>query len=350
MTIEQTKEMWEVLRKLDKDMRAASKLMGRGQIIYLTELYYQIQNFRTASAHQIRSAKDEPNDVLSWLFNGFKAIEQNVKKSLGEFASSYKIGQWLQSIVGIGPVISAGLISHLRIAQAPTCGHFWRAAGLDPRVRWPSKTDAQKIIKDEAGGAKKMSIERLLEVCDTHWGGRAVTRFKNRAGDIPELNDMYTLQQCAAFASRRPWITTLKTLVVFKAGECFVKFQNNKDDHYGHLFVERRQFEERRNQRGELAAEAARALEEKNYNKDTNAYKCYAAGTLPDAHLHARARRWTTKIFMSHLHHAMHVDYFGCDPPKPYIMSSDPETHTHFLPLPNWPFTSDGKSLKELGD
>lgn len=44
------------------------------------------------------------------------------------------------SIHGIGPVISAGLLAHIDIHRAVTVGHIWRFAGLDPSVKWLKKT------------------------------------------------------------------------------------------------------------------------------------------------------------------------------------------------------------------
>ena len=278
----------EELHKLDRDLRDASRLLGRKESRYLTDLYYQVQEFRKASANQTRAAEDEPNRVLEWVYESMRRLEDNVKKALGEFAMSYRVGAWLNSLTGIGPVLSSGFMSHLDIRKAPTVGHFWRFAGLDPTVIW-------------------------------------------------------------AKGQKRPWNARLKVLC-FKAEECFVKFQNHANDHYGQLYLKRKEYEQRRNDAGELKDQAEHKLATKNIGKDKDARKWYESGKLPPAHIHARAMRWTGKMFLSHLHHVMHVDYFGREPAVPYVFAKCQGDHRHLVPVPNWPFDGEGKGLAEMGD
>lgn len=281
-------EAIEPLARLDRDLRQAARLMGRREVRYLTDTYYQLQEFRKATANQVRSADaGEGKSVLHWAFDNMRRLEDDIKKALGEFSDEYRIGKWLQSICGIGPVISAGLLAHLDIRLANTCGHFWRFAGLDPTQKWEKK-------------------------------------------------------------QKRPWNADLKSLCAFKAGECFVKFQNNKNDFYGRIFRVRKDAEIERNGRGAFAEQAKAVLESRNIGKTTDAYKWYSQGMLPPAHLHARARRYAVKMFLSHVHHAMYVDYHDAPPPVPYAFEHSDGDHRHFVDLPNWPFEGGGKSLGEL--
>jgi hypothetical protein len=323
----------EMLEKLNHDLRDASRLLGRREARFLTDIYYQVQGFRTASANQVRSGDGEPNRVLGWVYESMRRLEDNVKRALGEFAGSYRVGSWLQSITGIGPVLSAGLLSHIDIRKAPTAGHIWRFAGLDPTVKWEKK-------------------------------------------------------------QKRPWNARLRVLC-YKSEDCFVKFQNHRNDHYGQLYVKRKEYESGRNERGDNADAASyiltgkcprcarsmsaeRTIKEespakhkertsigerpcpvchghsggtpKRFGADTEARKHYEAGHLPPSHIHARAMRWTGKMFLSHLHHVMHVDFFGTEPPVPYSFEKCPVDHRHFVPLPNWPWEDAGKGLDEMGE
>lgn len=282
-------EQMEELTRLTRDLRDASRLLGRREARYLVDLYYAVQEFRKSAANQVRSAEeDEPNRVLEWVFESTRRLEENVKKSLGEFAASYRVGAWLQSITGIGPVLSAGFLTHLDVRKSKTAGGFNRFAGLDPTVRW------------EKG-------------------------------------------------QKRPWNARLKVLC-FKAEDCFVKFCNHKDDHYGQLYVKRKEYETARNESGALADRAAAALQAKRLGKETEARKHYEAGRLPPAHIHARAMRWTGKIFLSHLHHVMYRDVFGADPPIPYVFAKCEGDHRHYIEIPNHPWEGDGKCLTEMGE
>jgi len=132
----------------------------------------------------------------------------------------------------------------------------------------------------------------------------------------------------------------------FKIGECFVKTQNKEGAIYGQLYRQRKDAEVAANGEKKFAELAAVRMHE--VGKTTEAYKHYKDGTLPPGHLHARARRFAVKIFLSHLHHVMHVDYFGTEPPVPYVFEHCEGDHRHFIEIPNWPFAMTGKSLKDL--
>jgi hypothetical protein len=116
-----------------------------------------------------------------------------------------------------------------------------------------------------------------------------------------------------------------------------VKVSTNKDDFYGHLYVERKVYEQQRNDSGVLAEQAAAKLAKFRIGKSTDAYKAYAAGKLPPAHIHARAKRFAVKLFLSHYQAVAYRDHFGVDAPKPYILTRE-GGHAHEIVCPNWPF------------
>ena len=284
------------IKRLSKDLKVSAKLLGRHEARFLVDTYYQIQEFRIASAGQVRSIMKQPEDAvdaiepcetIQWLQSNMTALENDIKKALAAFDNEWRIGQWLQSICGIGPVITAGLLSTLDVRKCNTAGHFWRFAGLDPTMKW------------EKG-------------------------------------------------KKRPWNARLKCLCAFKIGESFVKVQGREKDVYGKLFAERKAQETDGNVRGNYAQRAKDALAAKNFGKETEARKAYEAGHLPKAHIHARARRWTVKLFLSHVHHAMYEDYFGTAPPVPYVFSHCDGDHRHFISPPNWPWSKGGRPLTEL--
>jgi len=275
----------EPIRRLSRDLKKSARLMGRKQARYLTDLYYEVQEFRKAAGNMERSVSPgEPHEVVDWVFENSEIIENGIKRALGEFASAWMPGLWMQSLVGIGPVISAGMLAHLDVRLAETAGHFWRFAGLDPSVRWEKRT-------------------------------------------------------------KRPWNAALKRLC-WIAGDCFVKFQGHKDDFYGAFYVARKELEAKNNERKLYAEQARASLREKNFGKETEARKWYEKDQLPPARIHMRALRWTSKLFLSHLHHVMYFSYYGTVPPKPYVFDA-PGDHRHFIEPPNWPF-DEGRSLKEL--
>ena len=128
---------------------------------------------------------------------------------------------------------------------------------------------------------------------------------------------------------------------LWKIGESFVKVKSNENDIYGKVYDARKQREVVKNERGDFADQAEAALTEKKYGKDTEARKAYEEGKLPKARIHARAKRYATKLFLSHWHHVAYESHFGTPPPKPYIMErpeADPTgaPHIHFKKPPHW--------------
>lgn len=261
--------------RLTRDMAKASVTLSPDEARYLVDAYYTVQGYRIAAENQIRAltASGEPHDVIAWLSGQMATLEHQVQRALDAWTMGRADGVWARSIVGIGPVIAAGLLAHIDILKAPTVGHIWRFAGLDPTVTWEKK-------------------------------------------------------------EKRPWNADLKTLC-WKTGESFVKVSGNDADVYGHVYAERKAEEIERNERGEFAAQAAAKLERFKIGKGTEAFKAYSAGKLPPAHIHARAKRYAVKLFLSHLHHVMFEVAYGIAPPKPYILEQG--GHAHFLAPPNWP-------------
>lgn len=140
---------------------------------------------------------------------------------------------------------------------------------------------------------------------------------------------------------RRPWNAELKTLC-WKTGDCFVKVSKEytskktgriiKPGYYGLVYRHRKEFEERENELGHYADRARMALEKKNFRDDTIAKKHYLAGRLPPAHIHARASRYTVKLFLSHLHGVWYEHHYKRPPPMPYVISH--LGHGHYIPPP----------------
>lgn len=285
----------EAIQKLRRDVRAAAATLSDREARYLVDAYYTIQQHRIEAQNQVRALaganivdvddpdaadaelEQEPHVVLSWLFEQHVILEKELVKSLGTYADGHTAGIWARTITGIGPVIAAGLLAHIDIEKAPTVGHIWRFAGLDPTVTWGK-------------------------------------------------------------GEKRPWNASLKVLC-WKIGESFVKVSGRDSDVYGKVYLERKQLEQQRNEAGLFADQAAATLEAKRIGKDTQARGWYEKGMLPPARIHARSKRYAVKLFLSHYHHVAYVDRFGEQPPKPYIIEHG--GHTHFVAPPNWPLPAE---------
>src|SRR5262249_6639854 len=122
-------------------------------------------------------------------------------------------------------------------------------------------------------------------------------------------------------------------VLCWKIGESFVKVSGSKKDIYGKVYLQRKQYEQERNERGEYAGQAEAFLSSKRIGKDTEAFKAYSKGLLPHAHIHSRAKRYAVKLFLSHWHEAAYRHRYKEAPPKPFAIAH--LGHAHVLECPN---------------
>lgn len=265
----------EAVRRLTRDEVKATMILGDQEVRFLVDSYYQRQDARMRSKAQIRATEEsgEPNLMLDWMAEQDETMEGQLKRALDHYTLNHEIGSWMRSITGLGPVITAGLLAHIDIEQAPTVGHIWSYAGLVPGVKW------------------------------------------NRG-------------------QKRPWNASLRRLC-WLLGESFVKVSSNEKDFYGKIYKERKAYETAKNENGDYADQARNILDTKNIGKDTDAYKAYIVGKLPPAHIHSRAKRYAVKLFLSHLHHVWYVKHYNRQPPNPYPI--DHMGHAHIIAPPNFP-------------
>ena len=261
-------------REVRRDIAAG---LDAPQARWLVDYYYAVQDYRIQASGQARAVAQDADqgtvELASHIAGNMAAIEAEIQKALGEYAKTHVPGQWALAQHGIGPVLAAGLLAHIDIEKAPTVGHIWRFAGLDPTVTWGK-------------------------------------------------------------GEKRPWNASLKVLC-WKIGDSFVKQSGSAKCMYGHVYRARKEQEVAFNDEGRFADQAAKSLEDRKI-KDKDLRACYEAGRLPAGRLDLRARRYAVKLFLSHLHHVMHEDRYDTPPPKPYILTQE-GGHAHYIPPPHWP-------------
>lgn len=265
----------EPIARLDSDLKASAKLLTRQEVRYIVDRYYQLQGdrIRAKNQHRALSENAEPAQLIDWVFDQNRAYEAQLKLALKHFADTEPsgMGVWSQQIVGIGPVISAGLLAHLDISTIKTAGQIWAFAGLDPTRVWGK-------------------------------------------------------------GEKRPWNADLKKLCYLIA-ESFVKVQNREGDIYGHWYAKRKAYEQTKNANLDYRDQAEKALKTTNFGEDTAARAWYEKGMLPPARIHARARRWAVKLFLAHWFEEAYRRHHGTEAPLPYPITQ--LGHTHHIQRPN---------------
>lgn len=300
-----TTPTFEPVHRLSRDIKVAAATLGRDEARFLVDAYYTAQEDRKRTANQSRALgkSEEPHATIDFFLSQFSTTEKEIAKALDTYSANDPLGQWARSIVGIGPVIAAGLLAHINIDRAQTAGAIWRFAGLDPTAEW-----------------KK--------------------------------------------GQKRPHNAKLKVLC-WKIGDSFVKVSGNEDALYGKIYRQRKEYEVERNEavidvtrvvesldppnpfdddylvtidgdgvtayrieqkdgttrwfaKGN-AKWAALTLRTKNI-QDAETLAVYRSGKLPAGRLDHRARRYAVKLFLAH-YHEVGRKLKGLDVPAPYPLA-----------------------------
>ncbi len=311
-----------VLQKLKGDLRKSAVTLTATEIRYLVDLYYMTQEDRKRAGNQRLALEKsgEPHALIAYFHEQQAELEKQIKGVLDAYTNGHVMGSWMRGIHGIGPVLSAGILAHIDIHKAPTVGHIWRYAGLDPTQKWIGREGANERIKELAAAGLQLP-EMVQHLADTI-GTRAElirTRATNDNGKI-------TKESLAKAAAIRPWNEQLKVLC-WKIGQSFMKFAAAEACTYGHWYKQRKQIELERDASGKFREYAI--ANASRYGKSTDAFKHMTEGHLPPAQIDARARRWAVKLFLSHLHGEWYRREFGKEPPLPYPIAH--LGHAHFI-------------------
>lgn len=329
--------------RLTKDLLKASATLKRNEVRYLVDMYYNMQRQRIRAAAQIRSAEDEPNQLISWTLQLYAKLEEDMKQALNKYAQSTVAGQWALSVMGIGPVIASGLLCHIDVTIAETSGDVWRYAGYDPSIEWLGTEKARKIVREHVGSASKIQYDELVAICEQT--SRKIENWKRPTIDRKTKEEKYLIDpesltakssDVIAMLAKRPWNAGLKRLG-FLAGQSFVKSKNRAGSFYGPLYDKRKLYEMEKNMKFMYKEQAERILATKNFGDDTKAKQFYQMGMLPPNHIQRRVERWTVKMFFSHVFQVMYEVEHKQEMPKPWILASQPDVHTHYIAPPNWP-------------
>lgn len=200
------------VERLKRDVRAAALDLSDREARYLVDAYYTIQGYRIEAQNTVRAltASDEPNAVVGWLFDQQSVLEGEIRKVLSDFSTRDAAGQWARSILGIGPVIAAGLLAHIDITRAPTVGHIWRFAGLDPTVQWLGAKGSREVVT-AAFDAEQTDVDairwlsRALSVHPTALFAKAGLPTPTYERTLDALSDAYEEHGVESLLDERPF-------------------------------------------------------------------------------------------------------------------------------------------------
>ena len=249
-----------IWKELTKAINESPDPLDRSTLLYLVRLRDTYQKDRLAAEAILRST-----GRCEWMLQPIAKMhhdsEKQIEKLYAALCKRDPVCEWSTSIMGIGPVFALTLRAHIDISMCDFAGRIWKFAGITPDTKKPKRGEKRSYNQD----------------------------LKN---------------------------------IVFLIAESFKKLSNNPRSFYGYAYKMRKAYEVSKNEAGDLANEAQRALSEKDFSRKTTiARKCYESGRLPPGHLDKRAMRWVGKLFLAHWHEIAYQHHFGKEPPLPYVIA-----------------------------
>ena len=327
-----------IAEKMSNNLKSEIRSIGiptRSEIKMVVNLFYQMQDIRKALREEIRSiegsdktTKKANTIILDYCLKNVTIIEAACKEVLQIVAESSEEGRWLLQIVGIGPILTAGLVANFDVTDKQYASQFISYAGLNDNNRpFIGKVGAEAIMKEVCNHRGAPTDDEVaLFSAKTQW---SMSYLRENGWD--EKKQKWDKTKLVKAAAKIPYNKGLKTLV-WKVGQSFMWCQNKPHSLYGSLYAERKAIEVGKNEAGLFAEQAANILATKNISKDTIAYKYYTQGKLPPAHIAARTARWVEKIFISHLFEEMYRVKYNKVPPRYYTLEHLEGHHKEIMP------------------
>lgn len=319
--------------KLDRTIKkVTAENISKQELKALVDLFYQTQDARIRCQNQIRAIEQNADnefknsvEVLKWSYENEHMKEKQLFDIFKYYMKISKTGQWLSSIIGIGPTFSVILLAYFDVKGKKGAGQFHSFCGLnDNNKPWYGKEKAAKIVNEVMGKEKKITFDHLMELSDIT--GRSVSSLDNMSivkdskTHIPKKKNGKVVkdkEQLIKGLSMIPYNAFLKK-TCYLIAQSFV-MNKDKGSLYGRVYMDRKAVEIKKNEKGLYREQALKSLEENNF-KNKEVIQRLQSGKLTDLHIENRARRYAVKLFISHLFEQMWIEENGTQPPNPYIL------------------------------
>ena len=220
----------------------------------LAKAYWEIRNQRLTLEvfrSNLIDHTTSDDELLAHFQKVILEVEKSIDPTLESYSKNTTVGRWALAQLGIGPVTTARLLSHIDIDRSRTPEHLWSYAGLAPK---------------QSGKVRTSYNNSLKEVC-------------------------------------------------IDLGKNFVKYSSRDKSFYGNLYLDERKRRIKLNEQGEYADLAQEALANPNIKDKTwEADKLvYETGKIPQDRIDAQAQRYAVKIFLAHWHAVAYRESFGVE-------------------------------------
>ena len=111
--------MTDNVLRMSRDIAAAASSLSDQEARYLVDAYYIMQEDRKRACNQDRAVKQSADDenavsensVIAWLAEQSTTLEKQIARALDKYTQAHAMGSWMREVVGIGPIISAGMLA-----------------------------------------------------------------------------------------------------------------------------------------------------------------------------------------------------------------------------------------------
>lgn len=162
------------LASISKTIKDSMATVTGDQLRYLVDSYYQTQEYRKAIDNQIRSISQEVDGegatplALQWLAKNIKNQENQIKKMLDVYTDSSPVTRWAKDVIGVGPVIAAGLVANLDISKVKYVNQFYSYMGLNNNNSPWLGTEKAKEVVDVVYEYAIINIMKLVDMFITY--------------------------------------------------------------------------------------------------------------------------------------------------------------------------------------
>lgn len=134
------------------------KINSKKELRFLVDNFYQYQDIRKATDNQIRSILqgvdgegNEPPITLKWLGANISNTEKQLSKALNHWVlnSDTPVAKWCMANVGIGHILTAGLLAYFDVTGRTSSNTFIQYAGLnDNNVEWLKEAQVKTALQE----------------------------------------------------------------------------------------------------------------------------------------------------------------------------------------------------------
>lgn len=315
-------------KEIMADLRTSAQQMDANAARTLVDQYYSLQNMRIRAGNQTFAAdeNEEPNEFTTAVHKGFEEIEKAIAVWLDDYSAAHPVGRWARNQIGVGPVLAAALLAHVNPERSTTVSALWSFAGYNPEAVWEKgqKRPWNATLK-VVGWKIGESFVKVSGNPDAKygqlWKARKAWEWEmNLAGAYAERSQVRRFgEDTGAVKWTKGWFNGAS---VSLKGEARIISVDPSPEFID--AVKRGAKLDFRKARqvfldGTITGRAVTGLKPKMTDEEVAALG--GVKMLPPAAIHARAKRFAVKRFLSHFWAKLYEHHYQKPAPEPWIIS-----------------------------